>query len=138
MLPALIEFLDAICALDIKILVVMPTPFLASATHSKLLRYNSDYTLKFEKIRNLEDLSRITFCSAEKISPEFIGRNHFHKCAIIMDEVDWFADKPVLIHQFTYNKQDCSKFVSLARGVANAKHFVGLTGSLSKSSRTIW
>ena len=77
MLPAIIEVLQLICDQETKILVIMPTPFLASTTHAKVNRIGFKYDIKVEKITKLSELERVTFCSADKVTTQFIAKGGF-------------------------------------------------------------
>ena len=64
--------------------------------------------------------------------------NTFSKCSVIFDEVDWFAEKPVRAYQFKNGDNNCSRLVAITRAVSSARHFIGLTGSMSSRSLKIW
>ena len=55
-----------------------------------------------------------------------------------MDEVDWFTDKPMNYISLKRGAYHTKKLVSITAAVSNAKHFIGLTGSLSDKSKNVW
>ena len=55
-----------------------------------------------------------------------------------MDEVDWFTDKPMNYISLKRGAYYTKKLVSITAAVSNAKHFIGLTGSLSDKSKNVW